>query len=232
MGDCKYGKRFYKPARAAVIPSLKWLLPIIVAISAYAGEAFGPTFLQRLAADYGEAAYQRGVSLQALLHQLKWRPIEEQLAEINRYFNHIPYAEDSDHWGAQDYWATPEEFLGTNQGDCEDYVIAKYVALRAVGVPEGKLFLTYVKAKQLKVAHMVLTYFPNPNEPPLVLDNYNPKILPATQRTDLLPVYSFNADSFFLTAKTGAIAKRLPPGKIKNSKWDALKHSLDEEQRL
>ncbi len=218
--------------RLALRQALVWLLLPLLVFTGYAADTFGPPFLERLWSDYGAEARERGRELNHLLLKLEGRPDSEKLREINRYFNRIPYADDIDHWLAQDYWATPEEFIGTNRGDCEDYVIAKYVALRAVGIPEGKLFLTYVKATELGVSHMVLTYFSTPSDTPLVLDNYDPRILPATERRDLLPIYSFNAESFFLTAETGGVARRLPPGKIKNRKWDALRNALGKEQQL
>ena len=43
---------------------------------------------------------------------------------------------------------------------------------------------------------MVLTYYPDNGEP-LVLDILVPELLPASARTDLLPVYSFNADGLW-----------------------------------
>ena len=66
------------------------------------------------------------------------------------------------------------------------------------GVDESKLRITYVKALQLNLPHMVLTYFESPQAIPLVLDNLIPNIRSATERSDLLPVYSFNGSSLWL----------------------------------
>jgi predicted transglutaminase-like cysteine proteinase len=41
--------------------------------------------------------------------------------------------------------------------------------------------------------HMVLAYYASPARDPLVLDDHTPEIRPATQRSDLRPVYSFNS---------------------------------------
>jgi len=71
---------------------------------------------------------------------------------------------------------------------------------RALGIEDKHLFLTYVKAIKQNIAHMVLTYHSEPGSIPLVLDNYNPVILPASSRLDLVPVYSFNIESPLLTA--------------------------------
>ena len=136
---------------------------------------------------------------------------------------------DAQLWGEEDYWATPVEFLGRKGGDCEDFVVGKYFALRALGVADEHLFLTYVKAIQQNIAHMVLTYHPTPGSIPLVLDNYNPSILPASDRPDLAPAYNFNAKSLFLTNPSAGLGQALPTDQIKNSKWDALLSSMKEE---
>jgi len=178
--------------------------------------------LKRLKNEYNEQARQRGIALNALLGQLKNKNIRQQLTEVNNFFNQFSYRDDLSQWGTEDYWATPEEFIGVFTGDCEDYVIAKYFALRALGVADEHLYLTYVKAIKENIAHMVLSYFETPQSIPLILDNYNPGIVTADKRKDLLPVYSFNARSLFLTTPSAGMGKSLPANKIKNSKWEKL----------
>jgi hypothetical protein len=46
---------------------------------------------------------------------------------------------------------------------------------------------------------MVLTYYSSPKSVPLVLDNINKQILPASKRPDLAHVYSFNGDNLWLS---------------------------------
>ena len=60
----------------------------------------------------------------------------------------------------------------------------------------------------------------------LVLDNYDLRILSADKRTDLLPIYSFNAHSLFLTNASAGLGKSLPTDKVKNSKWTKLLSTL------
>lgn len=124
----------------------------------------------------------------------------EKLRRINEFFNRrIAFVDDIIVWGRADYWATPLELIGRGQGDCEDFSIAKYYSLIDVGIPVNKLRLVYVKATQstpggpLQQAHMVLAYYATPNAEPLVLDNLNPEILPASRRNDLAPIFSFNS---------------------------------------
>lgn len=135
------------------------------------------------------------------------------LRQVNGFFNQVPYSSDLQHWGVDDYWATPTEMLGSFGGDCEDYSIAKYLSLKDIGVPIEKLRITYVRALKLNESHMVLAYYPTPDADPLILDNLNGTILPASQRTDLEPVYSFNDDDLWVpggaSRKGGASNVRL-----------------------
>jgi predicted transglutaminase-like cysteine proteinase len=64
------------------------------------------------------------------------------LTRSNDFFNQIPYMTDLRHWGADDYWATPVESLGSLGADCEDYAVAKYLTLKALGVPIDRLRIT------------------------------------------------------------------------------------------
>jgi predicted transglutaminase-like cysteine proteinase len=143
-------------------------------------------------------AWQRLLATQKQLDEL------EQLKVVNLFFNkQMRYEEDIDLWHQVDYWETPIEALWKGAGDCEDYAIAKYFSLRHLGVSSDKLRITYVKALRLNRAHMVLTYYSSPEAMPLVLDSLIDAIKPASQRTDLLPVYSFNAEGLWLPGAKG-----------------------------
>ena len=126
-----------------------------------------------------------------------------KLERVNHFFNLLNFVDDIPLWGKKDYWATPLEFIGANGGDCEDFSIAKYFSLLELGIPENKLRITYVKALSLNQFHMVLAYYETPSSIPLILDNINPKILPSTQRRDLLPIYSFNGENLWLSKAKG-----------------------------
>lgn len=122
-----------------------------------------------------------------------------QLKQVNHFFNrHLRYGEDRDIWHQNDYWATPLESMMKGQADCEDYAIAKYMTLKLLGFSSSKLRLIYVRAKiggadsPISQAHMVLGYYPTPQATPLILDSLIDDILPADQRPDLTPVFSFN----------------------------------------
>ena len=127
----------------------------------------------------------------------------EKLNKVNRFFNKTNFKSDWQHWGKEDYWATPVEMLATNGGDCEDYSIAKYFTLKTMGVSIEKLRITYVKAIRLNQAHMILAYYETPGSEPLILDNLVGDIRPASKRPDLVPVYSFNGDGLWLSKQRG-----------------------------
>ena len=127
----------------------------------------------------------------------------DKLSRVNSFVNQIQYSEDAQQWGKKDYWATPAEFIKQNAGDCEDFAITKYFTLIAMGIPESRLRIAYVHSLSLKQAHMVLYYYPESGQQPLVLDNLKEDIQPASSRRDLLPVYSFNKQGLWLIKKGG-----------------------------
>jgi len=116
------------------------------------------------------------------------------LRPVNGFFNRLPYVIDQAHWGAVDYWATPSEFLASSGGDCEDYAIAKYFTLKELGVPVSRLRMVYARTWKTNGAHMVLAYYAAPGAEPLILDSLEGGIRPASDRPDLIPVYTFNDD--------------------------------------
>jgi len=184
---------------------VRWLriLLLLASIAAFAAELVVITDAQiaRLAQQFGPVAKSRLTTWKEILTAPKYKKMSEQqkLEVVNDFMNHTTFVSDLQHWGKEDYWATPIEFLSTNGGDCEDYSIAKYFTLLALGVPDEKLRITYVKELVIyNEAHMVLAYFPNADSEPLVLDNINKTIRPASARTDLLPVYSFNGSGLWL----------------------------------
>jgi predicted transglutaminase-like cysteine proteinase len=139
-------------------------------------------------------------ALQPLLAQAPEMDEAKRLQAINQFFNQrILFREDTEAWNQVDYWASPLETLGRGQGDCEDYAIAKYFSLLAVGVPTSKLRLVYVRAEigGAVQAHMVLAYYSAPGTEPMILDNLITEVRPASRRPDLVPVFSFNSEGLW-----------------------------------
>lgn len=175
---------------------------------------------------YGVSAKNRLLAWQELMRS---EAGEERttLNNVNIFFNKNQFIDDYAHWGKNDYWATPTEFLASGGGDCEDFAIAKYFTLISLGIAEEQLTLTYVKALRLNTSHMVLTYYPAANQEPLILDNLINTIEPAHQRTDLQPVYSFNSYDLWDAKIRGqrervGIARKIVP-------WRELLNKMDQD---
>jgi predicted transglutaminase-like cysteine proteinase len=90
-----------------------------------------------------------------LLEELADAQLPFQLDVINRWFNRVGYVTDSANWQTADYWEPINEFLAKG-GDCEDYAIAKYAMLRALGVPAEQMRLLIVEDKRKRETHAVL----------------------------------------------------------------------------
>ncbi|GAA0683898.1 transglutaminase-like cysteine peptidase [Marinobacterium maritimum] len=185
---------------------------------------------------YGEEAAKRLTAWQTLLNEAANLPEQDKLDRVNRFFNQVRFIDDRIHWGQEDYWATPVEFLISNGGDCEDFSIAKYYTLKALGVAEAKMSLAYVKSLELNQAHMVLTYYSSPSAMPVVLDNLIGEIRPANQRPDLLHVYTFNGDSLWLSkkgrrAELVGTSDRLKPWTSVQSRVENNRVNLNSQER-
>jgi predicted transglutaminase-like cysteine proteinase len=175
--------------------------------------------IRRMVQRFGPDARERLLAWQNLIETTKGSD-RIKLERVNRFMNTVPFIDDSIHWSQPDYWATPMEFIASNGGDCEDFAIAKFFTLLRLGISEDRLTLTYVKALRLDQAHMVLTYSPTPGAEPLVLDNLTNSILPSSQRTDLLPVYSMNGSGLWLAKQRGR-GKSIG-GKGRLTRWNDL----------
>lgn len=113
----------------------------------------------------------------------------EQLKVINSYFNRWPYRPDIDVYGVSDYWATPGQFLRFS-GDCEDYCIIKYYALRKLGYPVDDMRIVLLKDNIRNIAHAVLVV--KLNDETYVLDNASDLVLPQLKYEHYIPQYSVN----------------------------------------
>lgn len=180
--------------------------------------------LAKIEKKYKMFAKRRFIYLQKTLDSVKNGSDMEKLEAVNTFYNDVRYMSDMKVYKKKDYWATPYEFLGKDMGDCEDYVIAKYFALKYLGVDAKKLFFTYVRSTKFKAPHMVLTYFKTPRAEPLVLDNNNRRIFPASKRKDLIPIYNFNGDNLYKIEKSGK-SKQVKNQKA-HTKWNELLRNI------
>lgn len=112
-----------------------------------------------------------------------------QLRAVNTAINAFPYAADVVKWGRADFWETPIEFL-RHGGDCEDYAIAKYMALQALGVAVADMRVAVVDEQILGVTHAVLLVADSDRY--YLLDNLNTDVVPVTEASAYRPIYAIN----------------------------------------
>jgi predicted transglutaminase-like cysteine proteinase len=174
---------------------------------------------------FGAPAAASFADWQNLLKDGVDQPEAAKLKRVNDFFNRrIRFEEDLAVWARSDYWATPMETLGRGAGDCEDFAIVKYFSLLLLGVPDEKMRLVYVQARlggansSISQAHMVLAFYPTPGGEPLILDNLINDLQPASRRSDLQPVFSFNSQGLW----QGATGARGAGGPGTLSRWQEL----------
>ena len=190
---------------------LAGILPLCLLLGLAEAAAFSDRLVRQVERVYGREAGSRVAAWDGLMRQIRGDgdgpggglSEPEKLERVNAFFNRLRFVSDLEHWGKEDYWATPVEFVASGAGDCEDFSLAKYFTLKELGVPLERMRLTYAKAVELNQAHMVVAYFETPDAEPLILDNLVGDIRPASQRHDLVPVYSFNGDGLWLSKERG-----------------------------
>ena len=137
------------------------------------------------------------------LRDMQGLSIKAMADRVNTLVNKKRYILDSKNWGQSDYWATPVEFLQRG-GDCEDFAIMKYTALRTLGVPEERMRLAIVQDLKKNIPHAVLVVYTE--EGAYILDNQNKRLVDAERGSRYRPIYSINRQAWWLhTAPTKTI---------------------------
>jgi predicted transglutaminase-like cysteine proteinase len=114
-----------------------------------------------------------------------------RLGWINRAVNMaIRPTSDWVQYGYADFWASPLQTLGSGAGDCEDYAIVKYVALRELGVLPDDLRLVIVQDEKREIGHAVVAV--RHEQRWLILDNRTMAILDADEVRDYRPLFALD----------------------------------------
>jgi predicted transglutaminase-like cysteine proteinase len=116
-------------------------------------------------------------------------PRGERVKAVNDFFNRWPYKQDRELYGVSEYWATPKEFM-TRSGDCEDFSIVKYFALRALGFKKEELRIVILMDRIRGIGHAVLALYTGGQI--LILDSLSNLILPHSRYKHYVPQYSMN----------------------------------------
>ncbi len=187
-----------------------FLLLSLLFLTTVNGKLIDKQLIGRAEKKYGPFAKNRFVSIEKdLLQKLRNKEDLIKLNFVNTWVNFIRYKSDIEVYGVRDYWATLYQFVGKNAGDCEDYTIAKYYILKALGVDPHRMKFVYVIYKTRRgklISHMVLAYFkvlhPRMKKDVLILDNNNRLVLPASKRPDLVKIIKM------INGDTGAKSKK------------------------
>lgn len=129
------------------------------------------------------------LSWQRIIREARGQGAFAQLKTVNAYFNQWPYRLDIDVYGVADYWATPREFMQLS-GDCEDFSITKYYALRTLGFDVDNLRIVLLRDTIRNIPHAVLGV--RIGEETYVLDNMSDLVLSHLKYEHYVPQYSVN----------------------------------------
>lgn len=136
----------------------------------------------------------------AIIDDLRTYRGKAQLEATQAIFNRVSYEDDDRNFGVNDYWASPGEFLARG-GDCEDYAIAKFLALIELGWPKDQVRLVALNDVAEKVAHaVVVVYLP---DGPWVLDSRRKRLELAKNFTDYRPLFSLTERAWWYHVALG-----------------------------
>ena len=130
-----------------------------------------------------------------MLRDLGGRPPRQQVQGVQETLNRIRHVSDRDNWGVEDYWESPGEFMAKG-GDCEDFAIAKFFALRQLGFGGEDLRLVIVRDQAMTQPHAVLAVRLDGTW--LLLDSLRDAVIDAAEARNYRPVYSMNETSWWL----------------------------------
>lgn len=131
---------------------------------------------------------------QSLLDQLKGVDLRQQIEIANEAMNRQPYVPTEQNWHRSMYWETAFQFLRYG-GQCQDYAIAKYLLLRAAGVPADQMRMVVLRDAAIGLDHAVLAVYVDGQ--PMLLDNLRTEIVPADSVSYYHPYYSINEDGWW-----------------------------------
>ena len=181
--------------------------------------------LRKVQVQYGMTAEKRLRDWQKMMFVSEFRDDMEKLVQVNVFVNRAHQITEDDRWRRSDDRADPLEFLINHAGDGQDFTMTKLFTLYKMGMPLSKLRVGYVRAIGINQPHTVLAYFSTPDAEPLILDNLDKRIRIASLRTDLEPVYLFEAREILFPDSTSAT---LPAEKSSHVvKWQNLLPNLE-----
>jgi len=112
-----------------------------------------------------------------------------RIGEVNRAVNlAIRPVADNLQYGVAEYWASPLTTFASGAGDCEDYAIAKYVALRESGMAAADLRLVVVRDGNSDEDHAVVAAQVDGDW--LLLDNRHMRLVKETEAVAMTALFA------------------------------------------
>jgi predicted transglutaminase-like cysteine proteinase len=137
-----------------------------------------------------------------------------RLGEINRAVNlSIRATSDLSQYGVADFWSAPLATIEKGAGDCEDYAILKYLALREAGISPDDLRLLIVSHPRRRTIHAVLAVHSDGEW--LLLDNLTMVMVNSLEATQYLPLIALDYHAI-TTFAAGSSALQEGPAAIQN----------------
>jgi len=158
----------------------------------------------------------------AIIETGKARQGRARLGEINRAINlSIRPMSDWAQYGVADLWSSPLATLAAGAGDCEDYAIAKYVALREAGLDNEDLRLLVVRDTNLHRNHAVVAARLDGHW--LVLDSRWLMLLEDLQLKQYAPLFEIDDDGvkWLVSRETLRSSSRMAPDATRAASEDA-----------
>lgn len=116
-----------------------------------------------------------------------------RVGEVNRAVNlAIRPMSDPAQYGVPDLWASPLMTFASGAGDCDDYAIAKYVALSQAGMPAADLRLVIVHDSRTNDGHMVAAARVDGRW--LILNNLTMRLLTDSEVPNLTPLAALGGE--------------------------------------
>jgi predicted transglutaminase-like cysteine proteinase len=147
----------------------------------------------------------------ALIDAVASKSGRARLDEANRAVNSaILYVHDSVQHGEADRWSAPLLTLAAGKGDCEDYAIAKYIALQEAGFSRDDMRVVLVRDRAVGQEHAALAA--RIDDRWLILDNRSSELIEDLDASSLTPLFAINHRGVQIFAIP--YASRMPPDTV------------------
>lgn len=123
-----------------------------------------------------------------IIDDARGRVGRDRIEAVNSAVNGaVAFMTDWEQWGVADRWSPPLETFSTRLGDCEDFAIAKYVALGEAGMAADdlRLVVVQVRGQPARDYHVLSTARDGGHW--LLLDSLRPAIVDDMEATEYTP---------------------------------------------